>query len=82
MLGKVLLGTAMNAGSISSQYYIHWNIESPAWNSLDRTDLKHFNDFFNFTMSYRQDADFPAPYGSIEQVNQIFLIFEFKNNLI
>ena len=57
-----------------SQYYIHWNMESPAWNSLDKTDLKHFNDFFNFSMSYRQDADFPAPYGSIEQVNQIYFI--------
>ena len=51
-----------------SQYYVHWTIESPAWNSLDRTDLKHFSNFFNLTMSYRLDADFPAPYGSIKQV--------------
>ena len=44
-----------------SQYYVHWTIESPAWNSLDRTDLKHFSNFFNLTMTYRQDSDFPAP---------------------
>ena len=51
-----------------SQYYVHWNIESPAWNSLDRTDMEHFRNFFNFSMTYRRDSDFPAPYGSIEQV--------------
>ena len=50
------------------QYYIHWNIESPLWNFVDRTDFKHFSNFFNFTMNYRQDSDFPAAYGIIEQV--------------
>ena len=53
------------------QYYVYWNVEAPPWLYLDRTDLAHLRSFFNWTMGYRLDADFPAPYGALEQVKII-----------
>ena len=51
------------------QYYIYWNVEAPVWIWLDKTDLGDLRSFFNWSMGYRMDADFPAPYGALEQVN-------------
>ncbi len=47
--------------------YISWIIESAHW--LDK-DIHDVNGLFNWTMSFRQDADFYLPYGRIVQVKE------------
>ena len=48
-----------------TQYYVHWAMESPVWTFKDHTRLQDLNHFFNWSMSYRLDSNFPVPYGSI-----------------
>ena len=55
---------------LARQYYVYWNVEAPVWLWLDNTDLGDLQNFFNWSMGYRQDADFPVPYGALEQVTQ------------
>ena len=47
-------------------------MESPLFAYHDLTDLKYLNNYFNWSMSYRIDADFPVPYGQITKVYQIY----------
>ena len=60
------------------QYYIYWNVEAPVWIWTDKTDIGGLGSFFNWSMGYRLDADFPAPYGALEEVN-IFLTLYFMS---
>ena len=62
------------------QYYIYWNVEAPLWLWLDRTDLGDLQSFFNWSMGYRLDADFPVPYGALEQVTIVIIFFYYQNN--
>lgn len=50
------------------QLYVHWSFEAPVYSFHDFTDLKYLSNFFNWSMSYRRDAEFPVPYGAIEKV--------------
>ena len=50
------------------QRYVHWSFESPVHTFYDLTDLKDLNNFFNWSMTYRLDSDFPVPYGEIQLV--------------
>ena len=51
--------------------------ESPVWShrGLDATDhfslggVHRFQDYYNWTMTYRLDSTFPIPYGQFTQVN-------------
>ena len=52
-----------------NQRYVHWMMESPAHLHYDVTSLKNLSNFFNWSMSYRRDADFPTPYGQFYQVS-------------
>ncbi|XP_018332675.1 alpha-(1,3)-fucosyltransferase C-like [Agrilus planipennis] len=45
------------------QKYIFMNLESP----LHTTDLKQYNSFYNWTMTYRSDSDVFRPYSYILQ---------------
>lgn len=40
-------------------------MESPVWTFRDHTRLLDLNNFFNWSMSYRLDSNFPVSYGSI-----------------
>ena len=61
--------TDVPVSRLARQYYIYWNVEAPLWIWLDKTDLADLQSFFNWSMGYRRDADFPVPYGSLQQVN-------------
>ena len=54
------------------QRYVHWSFEAPVYSFHDLTDLKYLSNFFNWSMSYRQDSEFPVPYGAIEKVRHNF----------
>jgi alpha-1,3-fucosyltransferase len=49
------------------QYYIMWGIESPAYPFMD---IHQLNNYFNSTMTYRRDSDFPYPYGRVVQTKE------------
>ena len=63
------------------QLYIHFNLESPAYQSQGKTaitsvdkftfflDLSSFFEFFNLSMSYRLDADIRHGYGELVEVS-------------
>ena len=68
------------------QRYVHWSFESPVHRYstvqystvqspvhrfYDKTDLKDLDNFFNWSMTYRLDSDFPVPYGDIQQVEYL-----------
>ena len=53
------------------QRYVHWSFESPVHRFYDQTDLKDLDNFFNWSMTYRLDSDFPVPYGDIQQVEYL-----------
>lgn len=42
--------------------------EAPAHLIYDRETLESMAGFFNWSMSYRLDSDFPVPYGRAQQV--------------
>ncbi|XP_069690390.1 alpha-(1,3)-fucosyltransferase C-like [Periplaneta americana] len=48
----------------SHQRYVFFTLESPSTNSYD---LKPYNDFFNWTMTYRRDSDIWRPYGFLAE---------------
>ena len=50
-----------------TQYYIMWGIESPAYAFMD---IHQLNNYFNSTMTYRRDSDFPYPYGRVVQTKE------------
>jgi len=50
------------------QRYVHWMFESPAHLNFDIVPLNQLNNYFNWTMSYRLDSTFPAPYGSYQNI--------------
>ena len=52
------------------QRYVHWMFESPAHLDYDYTPLSHFNNFFNWSISYRLDSTFPTPHGSYRLVEK------------
>ena len=52
------------------QRYVHWMFESPAHSNYDFTPAQKLAGFFNWSMSYRLDSDFPKPYGMFKQVQQ------------
>ena len=42
--------------------------EAPAHLNYDQETLQSMAGFFNWSMSYRLDSDFPVPYGRAKQV--------------
>ena len=50
------------------QRYVQWMFESPSHSNYDFTPAKKLAGFFNWSMSYRLDSDFPRPYGSFKKV--------------
>ena len=46
--------------------FVAFILESPVMMHFDR--FEEFSDFFNWTMSYRQDSDIVAPYGIIKPI--------------
>ena len=50
------------------QIYIYFNLESPV-NSA-HTHQEKYNNFFNWTMTYRKDSDIAKPYGWIVPIDQ------------
>ena len=52
------------------QRYVHWSLESPLYSYHDLTNLKYLPNYFNWSMSYRMDADFPVPYGKLKQIRK------------
>ena len=48
------------------QLYIYFNLESPSL--FIRPDLKSLKNFFNLSMTFRLNADFPILYGEFVQV--------------
>merc|ERR1719228_2444136 len=53
----------------AAQHYVHWMFESPAHLHYDIVPLNQLNSYFNWSMSYRLDSTFPAPYGSYENIS-------------
>jgi len=51
------------------QHYVHWMFESPAHLNYDIVPLVQLSNYFNWSMSYRIDSTFPAPYGSYENIS-------------
>ena len=49
------------------QYYIMWAFESPTYPFMD---IHKLNNYFNWTMTYRRDSDFPFPYGRVVQTKE------------
>lgn len=47
------------------QRYIQWVMESAQYLYMD---IHTLDNYFNWTMSYRLDSDFPLPYGSVVKV--------------
>ncbi len=50
-----------------AQRYIHWNIESPQYISVDIAKL---NGLFNWTMTFKRTSDFYLPYGRVFKVRE------------
>ena len=50
------------------QTYVHLTFESPAWEQFDKTPSHKLNGLFNYSFSYRADADFPAPYARFVKI--------------
>ena len=50
-----------------SQTYVYLNDEPPS--EYMKEDLSGFNNFFNFTVSYRRDSDIVWPYGIVEKIH-------------
>ena len=46
-----------------------FNLESPHY-LRERMDLKLYDDFFNWTMTYRRDSDIYSPYGVIRKLKE------------
>jgi len=49
----------------ASQRYVHFIMESAQYLYMD---IHQMDGFFNWTMTYRRDSDFPRPYGHVVQV--------------
>jgi len=47
-----------------SQLYVHYNLEAPFWSLIIGNDL--FTNYFNISMSYRNDADLHLRYGELQ----------------
>ena len=50
-----------------NQYYIMWAYESPSYPGMD---IHQLDNYFNWTMTYRRDSDFPFPYGRVVQTKK------------
>ena len=55
-------------GDYTYSFTVHWDMESPIWNRRDHTKLKDLKRYYNWSMSYRLDSNFPVPYGSITKI--------------
>merc|ERR1711894_122195 len=53
-----------------NQRYVMFLMESP---KNDGFPYEKFNGFFNWTMTFRLDSDFPNPYGWVEPINSAFI---------
>ena len=51
-----------------NQRYVYWMFESPAHLHYDATTLETTRDFYNWSLTYRQDSTFPAAYGIARKV--------------
>ncbi len=49
------------------QRWIHWNIESPQYVTVDIAKL---NGMFNWTMTHKRTSDFWLPYGRVVKVRE------------
>ncbi len=47
------------------QYWIHWNMESASYRSVD---IRRLNGLFNWTVTYKRTSDFYRPYGRVHKV--------------
>ena len=52
----------------ANQTYILWEIESPAY--LLGFQPSHYGNFFNWTMTYRQDSTVSIPYGKLRKLKE------------
>ena len=52
----------------ANQTYIMWEIESPAY--LLGFQPSHYGNFFNWTMTYRQDSTVTIPYGKLRKLKE------------
>ncbi|TWW61320.1 Alpha-(1,3)-fucosyltransferase 7 [Takifugu flavidus] len=58
-LSRGLISLPLHLDRPASQHWVWLSMEPPANNA----NLTRLNGLFNWTMSYRQDADIPIPYG-------------------
>ena len=49
--------------------YVYWVMESPQGNYVCPI-FSTLNGFFNWTMTYRMDSDFPHPYGRVYKIKE------------
>ena len=49
------------------QRWVHWNIESPQYLSVDIAQL---NGMFNWTMTFKRTSDFYLPYGRVFKIRE------------
>ena len=54
------------------QRYVQWMFESPANSNYDLTPATELEGFFNWSMTYRLDSDFPKPYGKFVKVRYYY----------
>jgi hypothetical protein len=60
---------------LPNQRYVMFEMESPQNDGLgSRSKIwEKFNNFFNWTMTFRLDSDFPNPYGWIEPIRRSYI---------
>ena len=54
----------------ANQYYVYYNIESPAITDMVLQDFHSLANYFNLSMTYRLNADISHRYGRFVQVDQ------------
>ena len=62
------MGLNLNNFRTLNQAYILWEIESPAY--LLGFEPSHYENFFNWTMTYRQDSTVSIPYGRLRKIKE------------
>ena len=60
-----------STGTVQYSTVQYSTVQSPVHRFYDKTDLKDLDNFFNWSMTYRLDSDFPVPYGDIQQVEYL-----------
>ena len=55
----------------ANQYYVYYNIESPAITDMVLQDFHSLANYFNLSMTYRLNADIVHRYGRFVQVSMV-----------